>query len=326
MKNSKVKVVIIFREFFGNSNATYYNKLSCKKKMKWHPLMIRFALNLRYLSNSAYNAVGKFLSLPTQRTLRDYTHFTSFQTGVSHSVILKLKEDMQFSSSSPSQRKVIILMDEMKIKSDLVFNKGSKRLIGFVNLGEVNNDLESLRQSLIDEKSSPKQPDLAESMLVMMVRTIFKPSFNFPLAQYPTSSLSGEKLYSIVWEVIEALELNNIQVHAVSCDGLSANRNFFRKSSDSDNTVPFKTQNPLDLSRCIYFFCDVPHLLKTTRNCFSNSFAHANSRFLKVYNYNACTGNRVHCVRGFIFSLSSQTDFHFLCSMHVYIPSSCMQR
>ena len=23
-----------------------YNKLNCKKKMKWHPLMIRFALNL----------------------------------------------------------------------------------------------------------------------------------------------------------------------------------------------------------------------------------------------------------------------------------------
>ena len=24
----------------------------------------------------------------------------------------------------------------------------------------------------------------------------------------------------------------------------------------------------------IYFICDVPHLMKTTRNCWSNSFAH----------------------------------------------------
>ena len=94
-----------------------YNKLSCKKKMKWHPLMIRFALNLQYLSSSAYNAVGNFLSLPTQRTLRDYTHFTSFQTGLSVPVINKFKEDMRPSSSS--QRKVTILMDEMKVKSGL---------------------------------------------------------------------------------------------------------------------------------------------------------------------------------------------------------------
>ena len=57
---------------------------------------------------------------------------------------------------------------------------------------------------------------------------------------------------------------------------------FFRISNDSDNEIPFKTKNPFDQSRSIYFFCDVPHLLKTTRNCFSNSFAHANSRFLKV--------------------------------------------
>lgn len=259
-----------------------YNKLSCKKKMKWHPLMIRFALNLQYLSSSAYNAVGNFLSLPTQRTLRDYTHFTSFQTGLSIPVINKFKEDMCLSSSSPSQRKVTILMDEMKVKSGLVFNKASNRLVGFVNLGEVNNDLEILRKNLSEERNSPKSAELAESMLVMMVRPIFKPSYTFPIAQYPTSSLSGEKLYPMMWDVVEVLELNDIQVHAISCDGLSANRKFFRISKDSDNEIPFKTKNPFDQSRSIYFFCDVPHLLKTTRNCFSNSFAHANSRFLKV--------------------------------------------
>ena len=32
----------------------------------------------------------------------------------------------------------------------------------------------------------------------------------------------------------------------------------------------------------LYFFSDVPHLLKTSRNCFSNSFAHLKSRTLKV--------------------------------------------
>ena len=51
-----------------------YKSLNDKRKMRWHPLMIRFALNLKYLSSSAYRAVGNFLALPSNRTLCDYTH------------------------------------------------------------------------------------------------------------------------------------------------------------------------------------------------------------------------------------------------------------
>ena len=90
----------------------------------------------------------------------------------------------------------------------------------------------------------------------MMVRPIFKPTFTFPVAQFPTTSLSGEKLYPIVWDVIEALELSDTQVHAVSCDGLSANRKFFCISMDPDKTlkIPFKNTNPFDRDRSVYFF------------------------------------------------------------------------
>ena len=262
-----------------------YNKLKNKRSMKWHPLMIRFALNLRYLSSTAYRSIGNFLALPSQRTLRDYTHVLSFDAGVSGEVVNRLKVDMNFEQCSSSQKKVTVLLDEMKIKSGLVFNKSTGRLIGFVNLGDVNRDLEILQLTLNEANHQSKQPQLADSMLVMMVRPIFKPSFTFPVAQYPTTHLSGEKLYPIVWDVIEALEFNDIQVCSVSCDGLSANRKFFRISKDPDDklSVPFKTTNPFDRSRSIYFFCDVPHLLKTARNCFSNSFSHKNSRHLQVY-------------------------------------------
>ena len=255
--------------------------------MRWHPLMIRFALNLRYLSSTAYRSVGNFMALPSQRTLQDYTHVLNFDAGMSKEVVKRLKEDMNFDQCSSSQKKVTVLMDEMKIKSGLVFNKSTGKLFGFVNLGDINRDLEALKLTLNEENPHPKRPELADSMLVMMVRPIFKPTFTFAVAQYPTTSLSGEKLYPIVWDVIEALELNDIQVHAVSCDGLSANRKFFRISMDPDKTlkIPFKTTNPFDRDRCLLFFCDVPHLLKTTRNCFSNSFPHKNSQNLKVILY-----------------------------------------
>ena len=49
---------------------------------------------------------------------------------------------------------------------------------------------------------------------------------------------------------------------------------------DVNNNKCYRTNNPFDDSRYLYFISDPPHLLKTTRNCFSNSYAHFNSRKL----------------------------------------------
>lgn len=83
-----------------------------------------------------------------------------------------------------------------------------------------------------------------------MVRTIFNPSFPFPVAQYPTAALSGEELYPLVWNIVETLDINELQVMSLTCDSLSANRKFFHISKDIAESVniPFKTTNPYDQS------------------------------------------------------------------------------
>lgn len=60
-----------------------------------------------------------------------------------------------------------------------------------------------------------------------MIRPIFRPSLAFTVAAYPTTQLTGSKLYPVVWNVIEALELDDLSVVAVTADGASVNRNFF---------------------------------------------------------------------------------------------------
>lgn len=190
-----------------------YNKLKNKRRVRWHPLMIRFALNLRYLSTSAYRALSNYIALPSQRTLCDYTHVMDVSAGVSHPMIGKMKADMRFDDSSAPDRIVGILCDEMKVKSGLVFNKQSGRLVGFVDLGSLNSDLAALEKALSrDTGITAEPPELAQSMLVLMARRVIKPSCTFPIAQFPTSSLSGEKLYPIVWDAIEAMEMNQFQV------------------------------------------------------------------------------------------------------------------
>ena len=89
---------------------------------------------------------------------------------------------------------------------------------------------------------------------------------------------------------IECLERLQLKVVAVTADGASPNRKFFSMHSCSKSDVCYKTPNPYTKEdRHIYFFSDVPHLMKTTRNYWSHSFSHTNTRKLWVrINFNSC--------------------------------------
>ena len=76
-----------------------YNALKDKRQMRWHPLVIRFALNLKYLSTSSYRAMRQsgIIHLPSERTLSDYTHWTKPHSGISLDVIeefVRMMEDV----------------------------------------------------------------------------------------------------------------------------------------------------------------------------------------------------------------------------------------
>ena len=68
-------------------------------------------------------------------------------------------------------------------------------------------------------------------------------------------------------------------------DGASPNRKFFALHAKLGGTLPcglvYKTPNLFVLTRMIYFFADVPHLIKTTRNCLYNSGYGSHSRYVK---------------------------------------------
>ena len=133
--------------------------------MKWHPLFIKWCLYLRYLSGKSYELLRSSgcVKLPSQSTLRDYTHFIPSGIGFSADVDKNLI-DVAFLSNNSS---FCMIMDEMHIKNDLVYDKHEASLIGFVNLGNTNNQLLEFEQALLsDETELP----LASSMLVLMVR------------------------------------------------------------------------------------------------------------------------------------------------------------
>lgn len=156
--------------------------------MKWHPLVIRFTLNLKYLSGFAYRAVRQsgMINLPSERMLSDYTHWATPHSGVQLEFIERFKSLLQ----DEVQHHCALSMDEMKLKSGLVFNKNTGALAGFVDLGNCNCDIE---QAVSGEggqvESSAGQ--LAEQAFVFLARAVFKPSLSIPVTHYFSNSLKG---------------------------------------------------------------------------------------------------------------------------------------
>ena len=65
-----------------------------------------------------------------------------------------------------NSRYVVIIIDEMKIQEDLVFDKTGVYMHGFVNLGNVNQELLKLEQEIEKDEGNIQ---LATHMLTLMV-------------------------------------------------------------------------------------------------------------------------------------------------------------
>ena len=67
------------------------------------------------------------------------------------------------------------------MKSGLVFSKRSGDLVGFVDLGSINSDVDRL----LDDDATAST-EVASQMLVFMARAVFKPSLAVPVAHFPS--------------------------------------------------------------------------------------------------------------------------------------------
>ena len=112
----------LFQRLFWQQQAEAAGK-SDPQAMRWHPFMIRWCIYLQYQSQSAYENIRQFISLPSQRTLRDYTHHIKAEPGFSSNVDTQLCNATRMGECEEWQKHVILLIDEMHIKEDLVFDK-----------------------------------------------------------------------------------------------------------------------------------------------------------------------------------------------------------
>ena len=259
------------------------SSLKTSQQMRWHPLVIRWCLGIYHTSPSAYDFLRRssFLKLPHKTTLLDYSIYTKPSSGFNPDVIKRLYEELGVEDMDENNKNVSLLFDEMKIQSELVYSKSTGKLIGFVELGSLDGEIDKLEQCC---SGKTKEKELATSVLAFMVRGIYS-NYQFTFAYFPTKSLSCEKIFPLAWNAVATLEMIGLKVRCFVCDGASSNRKFYKMHSTDGVSIPYFAINLCDQSRKIFFICDVPHLIKTVRNNWENSHGNRNSRNLMVSEY-----------------------------------------
>ena len=85
----------------------------------------------------------------------------------------QLLQAANFRSCPEWHKLVVLLLDEMHIREDLVYDKRTGQMIGFTNLGDINNNLLVFEQSAEENKTEGNV--LAKSTMALMVRGLFTP-------------------------------------------------------------------------------------------------------------------------------------------------------
>ena len=119
------------------------------QQRRWHPLLFKWCLNLRIPSAAYHNlCTSGMLLLRSERALHNYSNVVKSGDGFKMEVLEQLYNEARMGQIEiPAHRQFVgIAVDEIYVKSDLVYDRHSARVIEFVNLGAVDEQLVALEQ------------------------------------------------------------------------------------------------------------------------------------------------------------------------------------
>lgn len=132
--------------------------------MRWHPAMIKWCIFLCHQYSRAYETIRQSgcVYLLSQRTLQDYSQCVRSAAGFFSAVDRQLMQAAKFDSGKLYEKLVCLLLDEMYIREDLVYEKATGKLVGFTAMGEINDHLLALkghwmRKRMITKRRLPRQ-------------------------------------------------------------------------------------------------------------------------------------------------------------------------
>jgi len=159
---------------------------------------------------------------------------------------------------------VVLMFDEVSVKDDLVFDKNTGELIGFMNLGEDLNNM--------FRKNQGAQNSVASHALVFIVCGVAS-QLKFMLGYFATCTATSDMHFPLLWRAIGYCEsYAGLKAISVVSDKASSNQKLYQIHQNSLQSVAYKTTNVFSREYCrpLFFSSDSPHLLKTARNKLAN--------------------------------------------------------
>ena len=102
---------------------------------RYETMIREFALTLYFYSPRGYRFVRKTLSLPAPSTLRSWASKVTVQPGFLTNVLLGLKEN-----TASNDRNCIVIVDEMSIRSETIWDDNSSKFVGTVDYGGIQGE------------------------------------------------------------------------------------------------------------------------------------------------------------------------------------------
>lgn len=218
------------------------------KRTQWTFAEKQLALTLYYKSPGMYKFMREKLQfcLPSHRTIQKWLKVANLRTGTNTSLIKKL--ELKASIMTESEKMCVVLFDEIILKKQLEYNQGQDMIEGYEDLANLG-----------------RREVAANTALVFYLRGLLF-NWKIPLCYFLSKGpVKGYNLEKLILHVLRKLKKIGLHPRAITCDRGSNNRNAILRLGATEE-LPYFT---VDNSR-IYTIFDVPHLLKSLRNNFSN--------------------------------------------------------
>ena len=111
----------------------------------------------------------------------------------------------------------------MKIQEDLVWDKHTGELIGFVDIGDIETNYATLKDV----------QELASHVLGFLEKSVVNP-LSYSFATFATTSATSFQIFTLIWKAARILENLNLKVITTTADGPSPNRKFIRMHKGMD--------------------------------------------------------------------------------------------
>lgn len=227
-----------------NSNSKEFSKMFLVNYKRWDDKPKLLAQNLYYKSSSAYNFLRENLqlNLPSKSSLQRWAPIKKVEPGFNANLIENLKRVI--TEMSLTEKHAVLIFDEISIRRDLVYDLQSDKIDGFVDLG-----------------NEEREPLIGKCICVFMVRGLFH-NWKYVLNYFVSDScIKAEILKELILQNIKLASEIGLHIRAVVCDQGSNNRKSF-KLLNLTKESPYIEREGVK----IYFFYDVPHLIKSFRN------------------------------------------------------------